>query len=63
MGDVTTAGAALASILGASVDGGDGGGGGGGGEVEVAGEAARTAALGWDLKAFTTRLTRTLEDV
>ena len=61
MGDVTTAGAALASVLGASVDGGDGV--GGGGEVEVAGEAARTAALGWDLKAFTTRLTRTLEDV
>jgi hypothetical protein len=54
MGDVATATATLASVLGASGDGG---------EVEVAGKAARTAALGWDLPAFTARLTRTLDDV
>ena len=73
MTDVSKASATLDQILRACVTAGDGDGDGDGSSasreelvpvaVAVAGEAARTAALGWDLAAFASRLSRALEEV
>ena len=69
MSDVSKASATLAQILRAGVTAGDGDGSSASREevvpvaVAVAGEAARTAALGWDLAAFASRLSRALEEV